>query len=191
MSSHKKTRKSGIYTFFSILSIALGVFVYFKTSSWKLAAIAAATCLILVILVKIFSTKTLRRCREPADYVSWRYFEENWIKEGQKNEGYKYNDRPGCYVILVFGKPVRGKNFEGYENVYVGQSVKVHQRVHNHFTGHGNGDVYADKKNGKYLYVRFVYSDRYSLNDNEVRLIDLYNAQESYNRTAGGAKITE
>lgn len=189
---YKRNRsKAGVYIIFLLIAIGFSIFVYLKTKSYIFALIAIAASVALIFLAKLFSSKSIRRRCEPTDYITQKYFEDHWIEEGHKKEGYKYDDRPGCYVILVFNRPVKKRNFEGYENVYIGQSVNVHQRVHNHFTGHGNGDVYADKKNGKILYVRFVYSDRYSLNENEIRLIDLYNAQESYNRTAGGAKITE
>lgn len=32
----------------------------------------------------------------------------------------------------------------------------MYKRVYNHLTGHGSGDVYADVKYGKYVYVKFI-----------------------------------
>lgn len=45
-------------------------------------------------------------------------------------------DFSGVYILYNHTK----------KKYYVGQAKKVFQRVNNHFTGHGNGDVYADYK---------------------------------------------
>ena len=118
-------------------------------------------------------------------------FEKQWIISEKDRTGYKYNDFPGCYVIMIFKKPVRRSRFYGYENIYVGQSVNVCQRVHNHFNGKGNGDVYSDIKNGMYVYVNFVPVEEKRLNDMETALIEAYHATDSYNQTKGGAKIRQ
>ena len=102
--------------------------------------------------------------------------------------GFKVQDRPGCYVILIFDKPVRNGRYKGYKNVYVGQSIHVFQRVRNHLTGHGNGEVYADVKYGKYVYVQIVPCKQEDLNRTEIRLIEAFDATRSYNKTVGGAK---
>ena len=45
---------------------------------------------------------------------------------------------PGVYLLYNHTKKI----------YYVRQSRSVYSRVNNHFTGHGNGDVYADYKYG-------------------------------------------
>jgi hypothetical protein len=104
-------------------------------------------------------------------------------------DGFKYQDGSGCYVITIYRKPVKNNSWKTYENVYVGQSTNVYQRVHNHFNGKGNGDVYADIKCGKWVYVSFVRCEEYELNDMEIKLIFIFNATESYNKTRGGSAI--
>lgn len=39
---------------------------------------------------------------------------------------------------------------------YVGQGKSVFQRVNNHFTSHGNGDVYADYKYGDEFTIKMI-----------------------------------
>lgn len=131
----------------------------------------------------------LRRKVKKGGFVLRDKFEEDWIIDEKAKLGHKYNDFSGCYVILIFDKPVRGKRFWGWENIYVGQSVNVCQRVHNHFNGKGNGDVYADIKYGKYAYVRIVPVKAKRLNEMEVALIEAFSATDSYNKTKGGAKL--
>ena len=72
---------------------------------------------------------------------------------------------------------------------YVGQAKRVFFRVNQHFTGHGNGDVYADYKYGDDFAIKIVklsnsgYAD---LDRLEKDLIDRYDAFNSgYNKTSG------
>ena len=117
-------------------------------------------------------------------------FESNWIihpnSKYQNGMGLKYEDGPGCYIITIYSSPVTDGHFESYDNIYVGQSVKVYQRVHNHLNGKGQGDVYADRKNGKYLYVQIIRCDASELSTNERNLIAAFHATDSYNKTRGG-----
>lgn len=164
----------------------------------KLYLCAAALLILLVILISLRFSKRmtnarLRRKIRRGEFIHYTDFEKNWIVEnsGGKPIGYKYNDSPGCYVIMIFDKKVRGKRFVNYENIYIGQSVNVCQRVHNHFSGKGKGDVYADIKYGKEAYVRIVRCKAKRLNDMETSLIEAFSATDSYNKTRGGAKITK
>lgn len=75
---------------------------------------------------------------------------------------------------------------------YVGQSVRVMQRVRQHLTGHGNGDVYADYKYGDRFTVRTISmasSGYLSIDDLERDMIEAYNAYDSgYNRQRGNGR---
>lgn len=72
---------------------------------------------------------------------------------------------------------------------YVGQSVRVLSRVNQHFTGHGNGDVYADFKYGDTFTIRclsLANSGYGSLDALEKDFIKRYNANVTgYNKTQG------
>lgn len=89
------------------------------------------------------------------------------------------NDFVGCYVIHNIDKDL----------YYVGQSKRVMFRLNQHFTGHGNGDVYADYKykNKFEIRVAVLATSGYSNIDLlERELIEKYNAYEKgYNRNAG------
>ena len=127
------------------------------------------------------------------DFIDAEEFLASWIMGGSPGHsgfaGFKYADEPGCYVILVFDHEVEDGDWDDYDEVYVGQSVNMCQRVRNHLTGSGNGDVYADMRSGKHVYVQFNPCEEEELNDLEKALIIAYNATGSYNRTSGGSRI--
>lgn len=85
----------------------------------------------------------------------------------------------GVYVIYN-----RSRN-----KYYVGQATKIFSRVNNHFTGKGNGDVYADYKyKNKFMIQLFPLKNSgfSSLNELERHAIDVYKAyKKGYNKTKG------
>lgn len=72
---------------------------------------------------------------------------------------------------------------------YIGQGKNVFNRVNAHFTGKGNGDVYADYKYDDEFSIRMIAlegSGYKSLNDLERHMIETYNAyKKGYNRNRG------
>ena len=96
-----------------------------------------AACALLMLLALLAAARSkkatnarLRRRIRRGEFLHYTEFEENWIvKDAPVPTGYKYNDFPGCYVIMIFDKPVHGRRFTNYENIYIGQSVTVCARV--------------------------------------------------------------
>lgn len=89
-------------------------------------------------------------------------------------------DMVGVYIIYNVNK----------NKYYVGQATRLFFRVNQHFTGHGNGDVYGDFKRGKDKFiiklVPLVNSGYYDLDLLEKDLIAKYKAYErGYNKTHG------
>lgn len=89
-------------------------------------------------------------------------------------------DMVGVYVIY-------NKNKRMY---YVGQATRLFFRVNQHFTGHGNGDVYADFKRGHDKFtiklLPLVNSGYYDLDKFEKDMIAKYDAYNNgYNKTQG------
>lgn len=88
-------------------------------------------------------------------------------------------DIVGVYIIHNCSK----------DKYYVGQAKRLYFRVNQHFTGHGNGDVYADYKYGDQFTISIValsnsgYSDLDALERNLIKLYDAYD--RGYNRTNG------
>lgn len=72
---------------------------------------------------------------------------------------------------------------------YVGQAKRLFFRLNQHFTGHGNGDVYADYKYGDDFSIQIIklsesgYSDLDKLEKDLIKKYDAYNS--GYNRTSG------
>ncbi|MDE7082775.1 MAG: GIY-YIG nuclease family protein [Clostridia bacterium] len=80
--------------------------------------------------------------------------------------------------------------FNSTKNMYyVGQGKEVLNRVNSHFTGKGNGDVYADYKYGDKFTIKMIalkWSKFSTLNDLERNTILTYDAFASgYNKTRG------
>ena len=88
-------------------------------------------------------------------------------------------DFMGCYVIHNLTNGM----------YYVGQATHVPQRVNAHFTGKGNGDVYADYRYGNQfeIYMVDITTTNYRrLDDLERDLIATYDAyNHGYNKTRG------
>lgn len=124
-------------------------------------------------------------------YSAWiraEDFMEDWRIDRRKRRGYKYHEHSGCYVIATYReKPQTPDDLAHYDNIYVGQSLRVYQRVYSHLCGRGNGEVYGDIKYGMHAYVRIVKCRPRELNELERSLIARYHAIDSYNRTRGGA----
>ena len=80
--------------------------------------------------------------------------------------------------------------FNSTKNMYyVGQGKEVLNRVNAHFTGRGNGDVYADFKYGDKFTIKMIALDKSgytTLNELERNTIMTYNSFASgYNKTRG------
>lgn len=88
-------------------------------------------------------------------------------------------DFAGVYILYNYSKNM----------YYVGQGKKVFQRVNCHFTGHGNGDVYADYKYGDSFTITMIALENSgfdTLNELERNTIKTYNAySKGYNKTRG------
>lgn len=72
---------------------------------------------------------------------------------------------------------------------YVGQGKQIFNRVNAHFTGKGNGDVYADYKYGNKFTIKMIALENSgfsTLNELERNTISKYNAYyKGYNKTRG------
>lgn len=89
-------------------------------------------------------------------------------------------DMVGVYIIYNQNKKM----------YYVGQATRLFFRVNQHFTGHGNGDVYADYKRGKDKFtiklLPLVNSGYYDLDKLEKDMIAKYDSYNNgYNKTQG------
>ena len=139
------------------------------------------TILLLLLILNKVSHANFR------ESYTYKTFENKWIQNRNKEKGLKYRDKTGCYVIFIYRFPKLLPGNIGYKNVYVGQSLEVYKRVHNHLNRKGNGDVYADVRDGKSIYIDIYPCTPKKLNELEKKLIRKYKAEKYYNRTSGGA----
>lgn len=131
-------------------------------------------------------------------YLIYKYFEEKRDYEERLrrivNQGYLFTPSeffeykfdltrrfniPGVYILYNISKDMH----------YIGQGKKVFNRVQNHFSGRGNGDVYADYKYGDQFEIKIIplqSSGFYTLNELERNLIFSYGSyKRGYNKTRG------
>ncbi len=135
--------------------------------------------------------RKIRKKIANSKFLYYKDFDKNWIKPGkpQRRYGYKYNDIPGCYIITLYDHKISSsREYLRYKNIYIGQSVNIFQRVHNHIHGKGKGDVYADIKYGQEAYIVFMPCKKEKMNALEKKLIRAFNSTKSYNITKGGSK---
>ena len=157
----------------------------------------------LILIIHIIRTRNqnnkLKRIMRKHNFISAVFFESKWVlqRATSKNpQGFKYLDTPGCYIIKCFNHKVFFKSMLKYniphifnhQEVYVGQSLNLTKRVHGHLTGRGNGNIFADFRSNKKLYICLIPCSKKKLNDLERKLIKKYNATNSYNITHGGGK---
>ena len=94
----------------------------------------------------------------------------------------KYALTKNCAGVYILFNKTKDK-------YYVGQAQKLLDRVNNHFTGKGNGDVYADYKYGDSFAIKMISlqkSGYASLNALEKDIISRYSAfSKGYNKTRG------
>lgn len=97
------------------------------------------------------------------------------------------------------GKPLYSNNYnfsgvyilhnESKNLYYVGQGKQVLNRVNSHFTGKGNGDVYADYKYGDTWKIKMIALENSgfsTLNELERYAIETYDSYNNgYNKTRG------
>ena len=94
-------------------------------------------------------------------------------------KGQQSGDVVGVYII----------HNESKDMYYIGQAKRLFFRINQHFTGHGNGDVYADYKYGDDFAIKIVplansgYQDIDLLEKDMIQKYDAYH--RGYNRTRG------
>ncbi len=164
-----------------------------KSSVVDMILVAVILLIILFFVLSVLGDRERRRRNEEirkrvlgGTFLSADQFESDRAYSGLGDLSDPDSDVSGCYVILIFEAPVMDGNYDGYWHGYIGQSIHVVSRVHSHLTGSGNGDVYADRKYGKHVYVRIVTCPVAELNSLEVRLIAAFDWDRLYNKSRGG-----
>lgn len=146
----------------------------------RFVMITAALFLVMLLYIILgFRPKSLKRVVRKSTVIPIdEFLNLRNEKKGRKLASEKCNV-PGVYILYNRTKHM----------YYVGQAYKIISRVNSHFTGKGNGRVYADYASGDRFTVRFITlkkSREKNLNDLERKYILKYKANETgYNRTKG------
>lgn len=146
-------------------------------------------CVILLIFLLVWQAKAKKKIREQIKGLASDTLEmspEEFFK--MRNQSFGGRGKPqyakqfnfaGVYILFNYTKDM----------YYVGQAQKVLDRVNNHFTGKGNGDVYADYKYGDRFGIKMIslenssYSNLNELERNTIMTFDSY--AHGYNKTRG------
>lgn len=154
-----------------------------KEQLWLILALG----FILLVLVKTSSFRKKRRLKRKVKKLAKSKKEmtpEEFFRfRTKKGEGRGYLSNrynfSGVYILYNYTKDL----------YYVGQAKKIFDRVNAHFTGNGNGDVYADYKYGDNFGIRMISlkeSKYKTLNDLERSAIMAYSScSKGYNKTRG------
>ena len=144
-----------------------------------LIAVAIAVIRILLVRNKIDQLKSNSMEMTPEEFFRMRNASNGGRGRQHISTGM---DFPGIYIL-----------YNETKNMYcIGKGQKVLSRVNSQFTGHGNGDVYADYKYGckfKISTIALEGSGFATLNDLERNAIQRYSAfSHGYNKTRGSRK---
>ena len=130
---------------------------------------------------KKLQEKVNRLSNNQTELTPQQFFElrEQTFSQKHDRRRYKKLNFEGVYVLYNSTK----------NKYYVGQGKRILDRVNMHFTGKGNGDVYADYKYGDNFTIKMIVLERSgykSLNALERDTIEVFNAQSTgYNKTKG------
>ena len=130
---------------------------------------------------RIKTKKALKALVEQAKTLSVVEFFKLRNTKKRDNKSYISKDYgyTGVYVL----------HNENADRYYIGQAKNVMNRVNSHFTGRGNGDVYADYIYGDRFTIQMISlqtSGYNNLDELEQKMMQAYNAYDkSYNHNRG------
>ena len=157
-----RSQEYGFHPYVLIGALCFGILLYFLFPSREKRA-----------------RKRIRKLSQNAlELTPAEFFELREEKEGQE---FLSNEMSYEGVYILYNKTKR--------KYYVGQGMKVMDRVYQHFSGYGNGDVYADYVRGDLFLIRTIalagsgYRDLDELERDTIRTYRAY--EKGYNRTRG------
>ena len=152
----------------------------------------AFSLIVFIIVIFLFQARQQKKIRKQIFELANNTLEltpEEFFKMRNKSFGgrgkalYSNNyNFAGVYILFNKSKDL----------YYVGQGKQILNRVNGHFTGKGNGDVYADYKYGDDWTIKMIALEGCgfnSLNELERYAIETYDSyQRGYNKTRGNTK---
>ena len=154
--------------------IILGIVLYFVIKSILVKRRRAKIKEIVKAQVRGLANNSLKM--SPKEFLAMR--KETLGGRGSPSLALEY-DFAGVYILYNKTKKM----------YYIGQAQSILNRVNAHFTGKGNGDVYADYKYGDTFTIKMIKLSKSgfkSLNALERHIIETYDAfAKGYNKTRG------
>lgn len=157
-------------------------------TEWELFFIGAIILFLVLIIFQIIEmNKIEKQIKELANNtleMSPKEFFEMRNKSfgGRGRPQYSNNfNFAGVYILHNCSKDI----------YYVGQGKQILNNVNAHFTGKGNGDVYADYKYGDKFTIKMIslkksgFSSLNELKRHTIKVFDAYN--KGYNKTRGNS----
>lgn len=138
-------------------------------------------CVIPIIRTSVVTSKIKELANNTLEVTPDEFFKIRNASNGGRGRKHisTSKDFAGVYILYNHTKKL----------YYVGQGQKVFTRVNAQFTGHGNGDVYADYKYGDKFTIKMIElstSGFSTLNDLQRDTIKTYDAfSKGYNKTRG------
>lgn len=145
------------------------------------AVVLILLCILPIVREIVISSKIKKLANSVMEITPKEFFSIRNASNGGRGRKHisTSKDFAGVYILYNQTKKM----------YYVGQGKKVFQRVNNHFTGHGNGDVYADYKYGDKFTIKMIALSKSgftTLNELERNTIRTYDAfLKGYNKTRG------
>lgn len=153
----------------------------FESLIWIYILLIILSCIILAVRTISIKKKIRKLSDNALEVTPEEFFRIRNASNGGRGKKLisTQHDFAGVYIL-----------YNNTKNMYyVGQGKKVFQRVNNHFTGHGNGDVYADYKYGDKFTIKMIALENSgftTLNELERNTIATYDAYaKGYNKTRG------
>ena len=154
---------------------------YFDFFIWIIVSLSIISCAIKIMRTIIIRLKIKRLANNTLAITPREFFRIRNASNGGRGRKHISTSRDFSGVYILYNHTKR--------MYYVGQGKKVFQRVNQHFTGHGNGDVYADYKYGDKFTIKMIKLQKSgfrTLNELERHTIEAYNAfSRGYNKTRG------
>lgn len=173
--------------YISLISQVINVFkIIFSNSYYRKLFLISTALIILCFFLKNFSKWKIKRQIKGLSNNAIEMSPEQFMRMRNKSMGGKgcpsyanTMNYAGIYILYNHSKNM----------YYIGQAKKILDRINQHFTGHGNGDVYADWKYGDKFTIRTIAlkgSGFKTLNELERNTISVYNSYaKGYNKTRG------
>lgn len=182
-----------LYGIIGLLSIVgIGFSVSYESVSLYISSniLCTLSVLFLCVLYGLKRKEVRERLRKnvfSGRFIYYKNFEKDWYidrpRGSIKGLGYRYINKSGCFVIIVYNDKVTDGNYRNYDRVYIGHSKDVCHKVNSLFRGNKETRIFSEIEQGRYVYVRFILCDKVDFKRKEKEWLDFFNSTNSRNKS--------